>query len=240
MPDSLWDALAPHIEEFRSRLVAFFAVFVLLFFAGFAVSGILIAKLVTILEPFGLTIVVSHPLDYLFAQLKVASLLALVLSLPFLLYHILRFVLPGLTSKERRWLFMGLPASLLLFAVGVGFSAVVMWLTLKMLAALALSSGVGNYWDLEELISFIAVAALFFGLLFQMPLVLLLLSKLGVVRRESLAGNRKVAYFLAFVFAGVITPTVDPMTLLLVAVPMIALFEFSLLLMRMEKRQPGT
>ena len=179
---------------------------------------------------------VASPLEYVAAQIKVGMVIALLIEFPLILYHILRFVVPALKPGERRWLLMTIPVSLFLFALGVSFSILVLRMSLWMLSLLAASSGVENYWSLSQLISIIVSVALFFGLLFQMPLVLLFLGKVGIVRRETLTRSRKLSYFIIFIFAAVITPTVDPVTMLVVALPMVLLFEISILLMRIMLR----
>ncbi len=235
--ESLLAGIIPHIEEFRRR-VAFLAIaFVVLVFAGYAASQFIITQLVRVFSFLDLTLVVSSPLEYIAAQIKVSMVLALLAEFPLILYHALRFVVPALKPGERRWLLVMMPVSLGLFAVGVAFSVFVLRMSLLVLSFLAASSGVENYWSVSQLISIIVGVALFFGVLFQMPLVLLFLGKVGILRRETLTRSRKLSYFIIFVFAAVITPTVDPVTMLVVAIPMMVLFESSILLMRLFLRE---
>lgn len=230
--ESLLAGIIPHVEELRRRIVFLAIAFLILFFAGYAVSRFIISRLVGVFSFLDLTLVVASPLEYIAAQIKVAMVLALLIEFPLILYHALGFVAPALKQGEKRWIFTMIPMSLGLFGLGIAFSILVLRMSLWMLSLLAASSGVENYWSLSQLISIIVSVALFFGLLFQMPLVLLFLGKAGIVGRETLTRSRKLSYFIIFVFAAVITPTVDPVTMLVVALPMMLLFEFSILLMR--------
>ena len=234
--ESLLAGIIPHIEELRRRIVFLAIAFLVLFFAGYAISQPIITLLSGAFSFLDLTLVVASPLEYVAAQIKVAMVIALLIEFPLILYHVLCFVVPALKPGERRWLLMTIPVSLFLFALGVSFSILVLRMSLWMLSLLAASSGVENYWSLSQLISIIVSVALFFGLLFQMPLVLLFLGKVGIVRRETLTRSRKLSYFIIFIFAAVITPTVDPVTMLVVALPMVLLFEISILLMRIMLR----
>ncbi len=230
--ESLLAGIIPHVEELRRRIVFLALAFLVLFFAGYAVSQPVITRLVSAFSFLDLTLVVTSPLEYIAAQIKIGMVIALLIEIPLILYHALSFVVPALKPGEKRWLFTMMPMSLGLFSLGIAFSILVLRMSLWMLSLLATSSGVENYWSISQIISVIVSVALFFGLLFQMPLVLLFLGKVGIVRRETLTRSRKLSYFIIFIFAAVITPTVDPVTMLVVALPMMLLFEFSILLMR--------
>lgn len=167
---------------------------------------------------------------------KVSLIGGLILALPFVLYQAVMFVAPGLTPKERRYLFTLLPFSIISFASGVAFGYYVL---LPPAFRFLLTFGsdvvtpmvrVGNLVNLEITLLF------WIGLAFETPLVMFLLAKVGVVNARSLARARRYVLVGAFVLGGVITPTFDPINQTLVAVPLYLLYELGVLLARVARR----
>jgi len=169
---------------------------------------------------------------------KVCLLFGFMGALPFVLYQLLMFVAPGLTGAEQRFVFVALPVALGLFAGGVAFAYFVL-LPPALRFLLTFGSDlatpmirIGTYVNL-------VVTLLFWvGLVFEMPLVVFILARLGVVSPEALVRGWRLAVVGAFVLGAMITPTFDPVNQSLVAGPVIGLYTLSIGLAYLARRQP--
>jgi sec-independent protein translocase protein TatC len=176
------------------------------------------------------------PTDGVMIYFRVALLVGGIIAIPVLSYQFMAFVVPGLTNKERRILFMSLPAVVLLFLLGVAFA----WLILVPPALTFLNGFLPNLfrpeWTADGYFSFTTSLVFWMGVAFEAPLIVFILSVLGVVNAGSLARNWRVAIVLAAVASALITPTVDPVNMSLVIVPLLILYLFSILLASLGSR----
>ena len=177
---------------------------------------------------------------------RVAFLSGIALALPVIIYELVLFISPGLTPKERRFLFWLLPGAFLLFIAGALFSYFIL-LPPAMHVLLTFGSDIaepqiriGNY------ISVITRLMFWSGLIFEMPLVSFFLAKIGIVTYDTLSRLRRWAIVGAFVMAAIITPTFDPINQTLMALPLIVLYEISIWISKLaaprqgkEKRRKG-
>jgi sec-independent protein translocase protein TatC len=153
--------------------------------------------------------------------------------MPLIVYQIFRFLAPGLMPKERRWLLLSLPLITLFFLVGVVFCY-----TLVLPSALnfLLNFGSPEIEQNQRLSSFIGFATNFMlavGITFELPPVMFLLAKLGVVSAKRMSTVRRFVVVIAFIVAAIITPTPDPINQTLVALPIYLLYELGLLFARL-------
>jgi sec-independent protein translocase protein TatC len=173
------------------------------------------------------------PLEVFMIYFSVCLVTGLVLASPWVFYQIWAFVAAGLYRHERHYVKKFLPFSLGLFLGGVALCYFfVLPYTLAFLLQFNVWMGVEPTLRISEWMGFATIMPLIFGVCFQTPLVMLLVERLGVVSLEQLKEKRGYAIFIIVVVAAVITPTGDPITLSLLAVPMIALYELGLLLIR--------
>ena len=170
-------------------------------------------------------------------RLKVSLIIGILLALPIIVYEIWAFVSSGLYEHERRYVLIYGPASFLLFVLGAALAYFVV-LPLGVVVLLAQGEAIGLKWILtiNEYAPFVMWLLLGFGIIFQMPLVVLFLTKLGILGPEKLRKSRRYAILIMFVVAAFITPP-DPFTQVAMAIPMIALYEASILLSRMAVRK---
>lgn len=218
-----------HLAELRGRLIRS----IIAVAAGFAVCyGFSDRLLVFLWRPMGRELVFIAPTEAFFSHLKVAFLGGLVLAWPYICYQAWSFVSPGLYEKERRYTLPFVVGATIMFLLGAGF---VYFLILPYGMAFLLGYGgtflvpmisVGAY------VSFALRLFIAFGGMFELPLVVVLLSKLGLVTPQMLARNRKYVIVVSFLVAAVLTPP-DIFTQVLMAVPLLALFEVSIVLSRM-------
>ncbi len=227
-------ALLDHIAELRRRL--FRAIIALLLGTG---VGLALARpaIGLLIRPVEGHVTVLSPTEAPAIYFKVAFVLGFGVALPYIAYQIYAFVRPGLYPQERRYVLLGIPVMVVLFGLGVLFAMIVLVpFSLPVLMSF-LADEVTHIYSLQEYLSFVTTLLLWMGLLFQTPLVLYLLARLGVVEPKKLKRVRRVVIFLAFVVGAVITPTTDMLTMLLVTVPFIVLYEIGILLAGLGMRQ---
>ena len=182
----------------------------------------------------------THPTEFVGVIFKTALFVGLFVALPFILYQIVMFVAPGLKTREKVYLYALLPTSILVFLLGSAFGYLVLF---PPMVRFLLTFGSDVATPLIRLSSYmnLIIALLFWmGILFQTPLVLFFLSKVGVVNYKWLAGKRKIAVVVAFILGAMITPTFDPINQALVAVPIIVLYEIGIWLARLGGRRESS
>ena len=178
----------------------------------------------------------TQPTEAFFAFLNMSMVVGLFVTLPFLLCQAILFISPGLTRDERRWVLRLVPFSMLLFAGGGAFAWYVALPVMWRFFLGFQGEGVVAMWTIGHVVGFVVTMVVLCGLVFQMPLVLLFAALVGLVHSSTLRQHRRMAIFGAFVVAAVATPTPDAVTAAVVAVPLLVLFELSLLLMRLIGR----
>ncbi len=226
--------LLSHLDELRKRLIiaaAFAAAFsaVGIYFSGWFIR-ILVDNLTTNIP---VKFITTSPFEFITTQIKIGIAIGIILAMPIVLYHTIKFLRPALDKKERRYIYTLLPVALLLFIAGFAFAYFVfLRFALSFLAGLAVNYGIENLWRISELITTIIVSCVMIGAVFEMPLLAFTLSRIGLLRKSMLSSKRRYAYILIFVAAAAITPTPDAITMLIVAVPMILLYEVSMLVIK--------
>lgn len=183
----------------------------------------------------GLELVFIEVTELLTTAVKVSFVAGFVLALPVILHQVVMFVAPGLTGKERRYLYLFMPAALVAFAAGVAFAYYV--LTPPALRFLLGFSDVAT--PLIRISNFVnlMVRLLFWmGVAFETPLIMYMLAQLGIVSAQRLSRFRRYWVVIAFILAAIITPTFDPVNQALVAGPLLVLYEIGVLLARLAGR----
>jgi len=172
------------------------------------------------------------PLKSFFIALKIGLYGGITISVPFILFFIAQFVLPALRVKEKKWVFKLASMGTVLFMLGVAFCYfVIMQVALWASVGFAGMLGFGaDEWQADEYIGFVCKFMVGMGVAFQMPMVLLFLVKIGILDYHKLSRLRMYAVVVNIILAAVITPTGDPVTLSLVAVPLQLLYELSTLI----------
>lgn len=164
--------------------------------------------------------------DSLVIHIHLAFFAGLVLSLPFLIYFLAGFILPALTRQEKRWLFPGIFGSFLLFLGGVLTSYYyILPQTLVFFHNYATKIGVKTLWTWKDYLSFCTWLTIGFGLLCQVPVVVVALSLIGLVDYRFLSRTRPYAITVILILAAIIAPTPDPMTFFCLGAPVVLLYE---------------
>ncbi len=178
--------------------------------------------------------------DSMTISFQLAFYCGIILSFPVLLFFVAQFVLPALTEKEKRVIWPAALVGFALFLAGVLFSYYVV--LPKALAFFFADAGKLNWtpsWTVREYYSFVTQFTVAFGLSFELPVVVLVLVKLGILNAQTLGQFRPYAMVAIFIFAAIITPTQDILTLLLMGGPMFLLYEMCIWIARfMKPKEP--
>lgn len=224
-----------HLEELRKRIlysIAGVAVFTIAgFFFAKKVMGMIIQR--ASLE----TTYFFAPAEAFVAQIKVALFLGIIIAFPFLLYQTWAFIGPGLTKSERRISLSYIGSGLVLFVIGILFGYYVLIpYGLKFLLSFG-SDTIQPLLNIGKYLNFFLWCMLGSGVLFQLPLIVFFLMKLGIVDVDTIRKHRPEAIVAVLILCAVITPTGDFFTLLLLSVPLLLLFELSILAARLSKKR---
>jgi sec-independent protein translocase protein TatC len=176
------------------------------------------------------------PLDGFILRFKVSGIAGIVLSAPFWLYQIWAFVTPGLRRTERRWTVVFVVSSTLLFALGAVLSYFTLTNALKLLTSTA-GHGTIAAIEVTRYISFVMTMLFVFGISFELPLLVILLNLMGILSAKRLIAWQRIAIFLIFVFAAFATPSQDPLSMCMLAVPMVLLYEVAVFVSWLHDRR---
>jgi len=179
------------------------------------------------------------PADALTIPLEMSFYAGIVISFPFLLYFFAQFVLPALTERERRYIWPAATIGFGLFIAGVAFAYfVVLPQALTFFYNQSKNLGWDPKWSVREYFSFASQFVIAFGLAFELPVVVLLLVKLGILEVPMLRKIRPQALVAVMIFSAVLTPTTDMLTMAMMGVPMYLLYELCILVAAvMERRE---
>jgi sec-independent protein translocase protein TatC len=227
-----------HLEELRKRILYSIAGVAICTIAGFFFAkramGIIIQR-----ASLGTTYFFA-PAEAFVAQIKVALFLGVVISFPLLLYQTWAFIGPGLTKGERRISLTYIGTGLLLFAIGIAFGYYILIpYGLKFLLSFG-SEMIQPLMNIGRYLNFFLWCLLGSGMLFQLPLLVFFLMRLGIVDVDTITRHRPEAIIAILIICAVITPTGDFFTLLLLSIPLLVLFEISIIAAKLSKRRtPG-
>ncbi len=184
----------------------------------------------------GHQLVLTGVLDPFMLRIELAFFFGLILTSPVWLYQLWAFVAPGLYRREKRWAYMFVGTAVPLFVLGAGLAYVAMSRGLAYLLGLT-PHGVLNLPPVSTYLGYFIAMMLGFGVAFELPLLLLMLNVAGVLSHQFFRKWRRVMIFSVFVFAGIASPSPDPLTMLLLAVPCLVLVEVAELIIWMNDRR---
>ena len=234
-----------HIEDLRRTLIKVFVALGLGMTLCFAFRGqlasVVQAPLAQVAPDRAANLQALGVADSFTISLELAFYGGIVVSFPFILYFLAEFVLPALTPSEKRILMPSAMVGFGLFLVGVAFCY--FWVLPSALAFFFNDAKAMNWqpmWTVREYYSFATQMVIAFGLAFELPLVVLVLVKLGILDRATLQRTRAFAIVVIFIAAAIITPTSDVVTLVLMGGPMYALYELCIVIAWfIEKKRDG-
>jgi sec-independent protein translocase protein TatC len=227
-PDDLVDdvemSLFDHLEELRQRI--FFGLLAIL--GGIILCFWKVNLIVSVLErpAQGAKFLQLAPGEYFFVSLKVAGYSGFLVASPVILYHIIRFVLPGLTRRERRFLGPIIFGSSILFALGLGFAYIALIPAALNFFIQYGGDVVEQLWSIDRYFEFVLLLMFSTGLAFQIPVVQMLLGLVGIVSGQQMLAAWRYVLLGAVVLGAVLTPSTDPLTQSLLGGAVLALYLF--------------
>jgi sec-independent protein translocase protein TatC len=217
-----------HIGELRKRLMFVVVFFMLAFIGSFFLAEPLIRYLQHADEAKELTMNAFRLTDPLKIYLEMMVFISLIITSPLILFQLWAFISPGLLDKERKVTLSYIPISLILFLGGLSFSYFILFpYVVKFMMNLSDELNIQQVIGINEYFHFLFQLTLPFGLLFQLPVVMLFLTRLGIITPMFMAQMRRYAYFILLVIAAFITPP-DIVSHLMVTVPLLFLYEISI------------
>jgi len=215
-----------HLKELRARLIRC----VIALVVTTILSLVFADKIIEFIkQPAGdIHFIFTEVTEMIGVYMRVSLMGGFILAMPYIIGECLMFVSPALTRREKKYVYIVLPWVGMMFLAGVAFGYYVMLPpAIKFLLTFGTDIAVpqikiGNY------ISLVTRILIAIGLVFELPVVTTLLARIGVITSHWLAGKRKIAIVVAFIVAAIITPTFDPVNQILVAVPLILLYEMSI------------
>lgn len=250
-----------HLDELRKVIFRSFAVLIVLMVVFFlckeiVFDGVVLAPLtddffvyrwlddllalmgLPALKPFAVTLVNIDLAAQFFTHVRMAFWLAVIIALPFLLYQIWLFVRPALYDREKKAAEAAFSMASLLFYVGLAVGYVIVFpLTLRFLGTYQVSGSVANQISLGSYIGMFLKMNLIMGVVFELPALAYMLSRIGIVNRQMLRRFRKYAVVIALAVSAIITPSGDAFTMIVVALPIYMLYEVSIRLCGSETRR---
>lgn len=230
---TFWD----HLGELRDRV--FRAVLALLVCT---LAGLIFAEPVLqfIIKPYGDQVLVTSPTEGLTNVLIVSLTLGASFAMPVMVYQILAFVMPGLQDSEKKWIFLGVPSATVLFVLGAAFAYFVM-----LPPAIAFLTGIyptvfKYQLKLDDYVPFVLGIVFWLGVAFQMPLIIFVMAKVGIVSAGVLAKQWRYAVVIIAIIAAMITPTPDPINMSIVMAPLLVLYVMSIGLAAIARRGAAT
>ena len=221
-------SIIAHLTELRKRLIrSLIAIGI-----GSCIAYYFIEDIMHLLTGPAGKLYYMQPAEAFFTYIKVAIFVGFLIALPVVLYQIWRFVLPALIGMERYLLSVIVPVSLILFLAGIAFSFfLVLPAAVKFLVGFS-TQELQPMFSIKQYFDFVIAFLLPFGFIFELPLAIILLAKVGIVSSKFLAKQQRIVIFLTFVIGAVISPTPDIFSQCMIAIPMILLYEIGYIIVR--------
>jgi len=225
-----------HLEDLRRVLVVSAVAIAVASSVAFYYRDWLMKFITSPVNEFHIKLVYTGMTEGVFTYITLALIAGLIAALPIILWQIWGFIVPALYPNERRWVYILVPTSLLLFAGGLLFAYYsVFRVAVKFFVMI--SGDLQPMITIAKYLSFTIWFLLPFGLVFELPLVVMFLTRIGMVTPEFLVKKRKYALLIIFIVAAVLTPTPDPLTQTLMGGPMYLLYEISILVSKMVRKK---
>lgn len=227
-----------HLEELRRRILYALVGFL----CATALAGVFIDTIIEniLLQPavnVDLKLQNFRPFGQPFLYFKVIFIAGLILSFPFLLYQLWKFIAPGLYDHERRWVRAVTTATSFCFLFGVAFAYFVMLPTMLQFAASFGTEKIANIIDINEYFGFVSLLILAAGILFELPVVSFILARVGLLTSEFMRRYRRHSIVAILIIAAILTPTPDPINQTFFALPLWGLYELSIFIVRLSEKK---
>lgn len=216
-----------YIEEIRKRLYRVAIIFFIFFIIAFIKAGAILKWIIGIFNLKDVAIVTTSPFQFLDLATKIGAYSGLFICMPFVIYYVYDFLKDGLSEREKKLFFVLLPTGLILFTMGFMYCFGILFFYLNTVSVLNLSFGIQNVWDINTFLSQVIIASICFGLVFQFPIILTFLIRIGMLNIDTLRNNRLYIICGIFIFVGFLPPP-EIFSTLIQAFPLITLYQLTL------------
>lgn len=222
-----------HLEELRKSLIISVVAIIIAAVASFYFSEQILSIIISPLKALNENLVVTGVTEAFFVKLKLSFLAGFIIAFPIVVWSIWRFFKPALYPSERKYIYILFPISIFLFVGGVLFAYFgILRLVLNFFIYIA-GSNLDTMFKVDQYVSFVMAFTIPFGLVFELPVIVFFLTKLGIIRYEMLSGNRKYALLVIVILAAALTPGPDPVSQMFMAIPVYVLYEISIWVSRL-------
>lgn len=235
-PNELISKYSPFILEIRKRIIITICTFAVASIAGFIFYEKIVKLLIDILSLKGVNVAFTSPFQFISLAISCGIATGLVFTFPLMIYQILSFLKPALKDTEYKMIVRFLPFSIVLFLTGFSFGVLVMKWQIQLFLSKSIELGIGNLLDISRLISTVLLVSVFMGIAFQSPVLLLLLMRIGIINHKQLSKRRLWVYLGSFLIT-ILLPLDSILADILLALPLIILFELTLILNRIFGRR---
>lgn len=219
---------SPFLNEIRKRVTYTLITFAAAAILGFVYYEQIIKLLINILSLNGVNIVFTSPFQFINLAISCGIAAGLIFVFPLIIYQVLAFLRPALKKKEYRMILGLLPFSIVLFFAGFSFGILVMKWQIQLFLTKSVSLGIGNILDISRLMSTVILVSVLMGVAFQFPVVIILLTRLGIIKHSQLAKQRLWLYLGALLFTFLL-PLDSLLADALLTIPIVILFEVTLI-----------
>lgn len=228
--------LSDHLKEMRNRSIICVAVLLVTFFVGLYFAHDIVDLLLAIGTQYNYVFVYISPQELLLEYFSVSLIIALCVAIPLILYEIYAFISPGLRRREKNFLRLAMLFGLICFVAGVYFAYRIMLpFMLYFLIHVGEGSAVTASISVQNYITFLMTVFICFGMIFELPVVTVLLTRMGMMHASWMKKGRRAMIVVIFVIAAFITPP-DVVSQIMVAIPIMGLYEISILLSRLTEK----
>ncbi|WP_121612383.1 twin-arginine translocase subunit TatC [Mesobacillus foraminis] len=222
-----------HASEFRKRLIIVLGSFIVLFGAAFSYVDQIYNWIV---DASTIKLTVLGPTEILWVYFVLAGFFAITAVFPIALFHVWRFISPALSKDEKKAFFLYLPAIILFFFTGIGFGYYVLFPNILAFLTSLAGDEMNTMFTAEKYFRFLLNLTLPIAILFELPILVMFLTRIGIINPELLAKTRKVSYFVLTVVSTLVTPP-DLVSAILVLAPLILLYELGMMLSKIVYRK---
>ena len=225
-----------HLEEFRWALLK--SIFSIAFFmiVSWFITDWFYVTITRLAKNAQLPLITTKVMEVLILKLQMSLVMGIVISLPFVFYYVWSFVSPGLYENEKKWVLPLVVASTACFFIGASIAYFVVLPFMLMFLKTFIPEDISAMITIGNFISTLLKFIILFGVIFQMPLVTFALAKIGILKHQYMSKYRKYAIVVIFVIGAVLTPP-DPVSQIIMALPLILLYEISILVARFAGRK---
>ena len=229
--DAAVNKYLPYLQEIQKKLFTLLIVIVVSALSGFFYYQRILVFFLQLFNLKGITIVMSSPYQFIDLSINTGIATGVVIAFPLMLYYLAGFLKPALAPKEYQTFKRVIPLAIILFLIGFAFGAWIMQVVISMYSQTALDFNVTNIWDISHFFAQTIIMGVCLGLMFELPIVLTLLMKFKIVSKATIASHRRYFYVAITILAALLPPA-DVISLSILTLVPVFLFEIALLLNR--------